>query len=103
MTLTTFSDSLISVIDDLEPGGSLEAKVSQLAESEIRRRLARYQLVDRRMRTKYGMSLKEFEEQGVVEKLGFTFEVESDHQDWDLAVDGIATMTERLKTLQMVQ
>ncbi|MCB0201210.1 MAG: hypothetical protein KDI03_14170 [Anaerolineae bacterium] len=52
MTLTTFSDRLISVIDDLEPGGSLEAKVSQLAESEIRRRLARYQLVDRRMRTK---------------------------------------------------
>ena len=49
------------------------------------------------------MSLKEFEEQGVVEKLGFTFEVESDHQDWDLAVDGIATMTKRLKTLQMVQ
>lgn len=100
MTFATISDRLISVINELETDGSLEAKVSQLARSEIQRRLARYQLVDRMMCAKYGMSLKEFEDQGIVEKLGYTFEVESDHQDWDLAVDGIATMEERLITLQ---
>jgi len=36
----------------------------------------------------------------MVKKLDYSFEVESDHQDWDLAVDGIQTMQRRLNELR---
>lgn len=95
-------DHLIQVIDALEPGDTLELKVTQLVEQELRRRLARYQLVDRLFRAKYGMSLAEFEAAEMVNKLGYSFEVESDHQDWDLAVDGIRSIQRQLDGLQNV-
>jgi len=72
----------------------------RLAEHEIRRRLARYQLTDHIFREKYGMSLGEFEAAETIKKLDYSFEVESDHQEWDLAVDGIQTMQRRLDELQ---
>lgn len=43
MDSISLSQRVLSVIDQLEPGDSLEAKVTRLAESELRRRLARYQ------------------------------------------------------------
>ncbi|MBC8446132.1 MAG: hypothetical protein H8D78_00130 [Chloroflexi bacterium] len=100
MQVTAISDKVIGVINELEPGETLEVKLTRLAEYEIRRRLARHQLTDRVFREKYGMSLEEFEANGMVKKLGYSFEVESDHQDWDLAVDGIKTMQRRLKELR---
>ena len=41
------------------------------------------------------MPLEEFEAGEVVARMVYSFEVEIDHQDWDLAVDGIRC-TERL-------
>lgn len=99
MQAVPISDRVIGVINELEQGETLEVKLARLAEHEIRRRLARYQLTDRLFREKYGMSLEEFEAQEMVRKLGYSFEVESDHQDWDLAVDGIRTMQRRLQEL----
>jgi hypothetical protein len=46
------------------------------------------------------MSLGEFEAAETIKKLDYSFEVESDHQEWDLAVDGIQTMQRRLDELQ---
>jgi hypothetical protein len=46
------------------------------------------------------MSLEQFEAQEMVKQFGYSFEVESDHQDWDLAVDGIRTMQRRLDDLR---
>ena len=80
------------MLDALELGVSLDTQVAHLAEHELRRRLARYQLTDRLFRQKYTMSLEEFERQRMVEQLEYSFEVESDHQDWDLAVDGIQSI-----------
>ena len=85
------SPNVLEVLDALEPGVSLDRQVAHLAEHELRRRLARYQLTDRLFRQKYNMSLEEFESQRMVEQLDYSFEVESDHQDWDLAIDGIQT------------
>jgi len=93
------SQRVLDVIDQLEPGDSLEAKVTRLVESELRRRLARYQLTDRQFQAKYGMSLAEFEARQIVEDRDFSFEVESDHQDWDLAVDGIRSTERQLAAL----
>mgnify|MGYP007072817253 CR=1 FL=1 len=45
------------------------------------------------------MSLAECEANAVVKAQGYSFEVESAHQDWDLAVDGIRTIERRLASL----
>ena len=95
----SISERLHHVLDQLEPGDSLEAKVTRLAESELRRRLARYQLTDHQFRAKYGMTLEEFEARGVMPERGYSYEVETDHQDWDLAVDGIRSTERQLMDL----
>jgi hypothetical protein len=100
MHMATISDRVFSVINDLEQGETLEAKLTCLAEYEVRRRLARYQLADRLFTRKYSMSLEQFETQEMVKKFGYSFDAESDHQDWDLAADGIQTMQRRLNDLR---
>ncbi len=74
--------------------------MARLAEQELRRRLARYQLSDRLFREKYGMTLEEFEAAEIVRQRGYSFEVENDHQDWDQAVDGIRTIESQLTALR---
>jgi hypothetical protein len=48
----------------------------------------------------FDSSLGEFEAAETIKKLNYSFEVESDHQEWDLAVDGIQTMQRQLDELQ---
>lgn len=94
------SNRLLNVLDLLEPGAAPKQQVARLAEQELRRRLARYQLSERLFRQKYGMSLEEFEAAEVIKTQGHSFEVENDHQDWDLAVDGIRTVERQLASLR---
>lgn len=94
------SNRLISVLNLLEPNIGPKQQVTRLAEQELRRRLARYQLSDRLFREKYGMTLEEFETAEIVKMRGYTFEVESDHQDWDQAIDGVRTIERQLAALQ---
>lgn len=88
MLQVEFSNRLLSVLNALEPGVTPKQQVARLAEQELRRRLARYQLTDCLLREKYGVTLDEFEAAEIVKARGYAFEVENDHQDWDLAVDG---------------
>ncbi|MBX3001936.1 MAG: hypothetical protein KF893_25655 [Caldilineaceae bacterium] len=100
MQTVTVPDSILDALDTLESGGTPEQKLTRLVQSELRRRLARYQLTDRLFRDKYGMTLEEFEAGERVAASGYTFEIESDHQDWDLAVDGIHTIQNQLARVQ---
>lgn len=100
MLQVEFSNRLVGILNALEPGVTPKQQVARLAEQELRRRLARYQLTDRLMREKYGMTLEEFEAAETVKSRGYSFEVENDHQDWDLAVDGIRTVERQLATLR---
>lgn len=100
MLQVEFSSRLVGILNALEPGVTPKQQVARLAEQELRRRLARYQLTDRLMREKYGMTLEEFEAAETVKARGYSFEVENDHQDWDLAVDGIRTVEHQLATLR---
>lgn len=100
MQTVAIPEQVLKALDTLESGDTSSQKLTQLVHSELRRRLARYQLTDRLFRAKYGMSLEEFEAQGLVAAANFNFEIESDHQDWDLAVDGIETIQNQLAQLQ---
>jgi hypothetical protein len=93
------SKPLLSVLNLLEPGAAPKQQVLRLAEQELRRRLARYQLSDRLFQEKYAMTLDEFEAAEIVKALDYSFAVENDHQDWDLAVDGIRTVERQLVSL----
>lgn len=46
------------------------------------------------------MSFNEFKENRIVEKEGYSFQVESDFWDWEMALDGIETVQDMLKTLK---
>lgn len=100
MQTVTLPDSVLDVLDTLESGSTPGQKLTRLVENELRRRLARYQLTDRLFQAKYGMTLDEFEAKKTVATAGYGFEIESDHQDWDLAIDGIQTIQSQLARVQ---
>ncbi|ADB58243.1 hypothetical protein [Archaeoglobus profundus] len=68
--------------------------------NELRRKLSEYILIDEMMRKKYGMSFEEFKAKNVVKEKGYSFEVESDYCDWELAIDGIKTIKEKIEKLE---
>ena len=100
MLQVELSNRLISALNLLEPDVAPRQQVARLAEQELRRRLARYQLSDRLFREKYGMTLEEFEAADIVRQHGYSFDVENDHQDWDQAIDGIHTINRQLTALR---
>jgi len=100
MGQVAISERVLGILDALTPDAPVETQIARLAEGELHRRLARYQLRDRLSRAKYGMPLAEFEARELVKQLDYSFEVESDHQDWDLAVDGIHTTERQLAALR---
>ena len=78
---------------------TLDQKIGELLAAEYRRRIARYNLTDRQLTSKYRMGYDEFERLAIVKQRGYTWEVESDAMAWETAVDGIETTTEQLRAL----
>jgi hypothetical protein len=66
-------------------------ELEEMLRRDYLRRLARYKLVDESLRNKYGMTFQEFDKENLVAKNGFSWEVESDAQEWEMAIDGIKT------------
>lgn len=85
----------------------VKKQIEQMTEEELRdvlrrdhlRRLTRYRMTDDFYRKKYGTTFEEFERSNIVEKQNYSFEVESDAQEWELAIDGIKTVEQKLKEL----
>ncbi len=67
--------------------------------NELRRRLAEYKLMDKVFHDRYKMDFDEFKHKQVVEESGHSFQVEEDYCDWELAIDGIKTISVQLKKL----
>jgi len=70
---------------------NIERAMAKLLYNEMRRKLIEYELLDRNFTKKYGMSFEKFREKKMIEKLGYTWEVEKDYQSWEIAKDGIET------------
>jgi len=100
-TTITVSDEIARHLDSLALGGDdVEDKLRALLEAEYRRRLTRYGATDQRLRDKYGMTFEEFERQYVVRERSYSWEVESDAMEWDLAMSGTRTMRRKLMQLR---
>ncbi len=63
--------------------------------NELRRRLAEYKLMDKTFRKRYKMDFGKFKQK----RVGHSFKVEEDYCDWELALDGIETISAELKKL----
>jgi len=47
------------------------------------------------------MTYEEFENENVVAKKNFSWEVESDAQEWEMAMDGISTCLRKLEEVKV--
>jgi len=85
----------------------VKKQIKEMTEDELKevlrrdyvRRLTRYRMTDDFYRKKYRMDFEIFQKKNIVKKQGYTFEVESDSQEWELATDGIKTVERKLKEL----
>ena len=73
----------------------------EMLRREYLRKLTRYRLTDEFLRKKYGMTYEEFEKENVVAKRDFSWEVESDAQEWEMAIDGINTCLRKLGVVKI--
>lgn len=94
------SEETASYLNDLVSEGDVDWKVRKVLQSEFARRLSRYKYTIRRFEKKYGMDFEEFKRKEMVKRLNYSFEVESDFCDWEMAIDGVETMESRLCRLR---
>ena len=76
-----------------------EGELRAVLQRDYLRRLTRYRITDDFYRNKYNMDFESFDKENIVEKQNYSFEVESDAQEWELAIDGIKTINRKLKEL----
>ncbi|MDW7776593.1 MAG: hypothetical protein SCH39_09725 [Methanosarcinales archaeon] len=59
--------------------------------------------MDQKLRDKYNMSFEDCKTKRIVEESGWSFEVEEDFCDWELALDGIETINDVQAPLHFVR
>ena len=92
--MMSISEEVVNITRKVISEENIEKGMAKLLYNETRRKLIEYELLDRNLAKKYGMSFDEFREKKMIEKLGYTWEVEKDYQNWEIARDGIETMEE---------
>ncbi|MFQ5685264.1 MAG: hypothetical protein ACE5GV_01255 [Candidatus Scalindua sp.] len=86
---------------------TLQKQIDEMSEDELKevlrrdfvRKLTGYRKTDDFYKKKYNMDFVSFQKANIVEKQNYTFEVESDAQEWELAIDGIETVKKKLKDI----
>ena len=91
---------MLSILEEIE--GILEERpvdrvIVNALINDLKRKLSEYILIDEMMKRKYGMSFEEFKKSNIVRERKYSFEVESDYCDWELAIDGIETIREKIR------
>ena len=101
MSEMILSESTLALLNAPGLGAQdVDSKVRYLLEAEYLRRLGRYHRTNSLLSEKYGMTFEEFTAQRVVKQQGYTWEVEKDAMDWEVAIDGMETMRARLLGLK---
>ncbi len=100
--MITISEEMVNITRRLVSEENIEKGMAKLLYNETRRKLIEYELLDRNLTKKYGMSFEEFREKKMIEKLGYTWEVEKDYQNWEIARDGIETMEEMIDKVRNI-
>ena len=77
-----------------------EKELKEVVLSEYERRIVLYKLTDERFKKKYGMKFPEFEKKNLVKEKGFSWEVEKDAMEWEHAVEGLASLQEKINKIE---
>ena len=77
-----------------------EKELKEVVLSEYERRIVLYKLTDERFKKKYGMNFSEFEKKNLVKEKGFSWEVEKDAMEWEHAVEGLASLQEKINKIE---
>ena len=100
--MISISEEMVNLTRKVISEENIERAMAKLLYNEMRRKLIEYELLDRNFTKKYGMSFEKFREKKVIEKLGYTWEVEKDYQSWEIAKDGIETMEEMIDKVRNI-
>ena len=107
MSEMMLSESTLALLQDPGLGTQdVDSKVRYLLEAEYLRRLGRYHRTNSLLSEKYGMTFEEFTAQRVVKQRGYTWEVEKDAMDWEVAlgeIEGARQALLELKNLRVQQ
>lgn len=76
-----------------------EESTIQLVINELHRRLAEYLLMEKTFQKRYKMDFEEFKQKKSAKESGYSFDIEEDYCNWELALDGIKTISAELKKL----
>ena len=76
-----------------------EDELTYLLKRDYLRRLTRYKMTDGYYRDKYKMDFESFESANIIQREKYSFEVESEAQEWELSIDGIKTVERKLREL----
>ena len=82
----------------LFPNRSLDDVLTELLLERAQKNLIKYQSLARQFETKYGRDFETFRQ--FVLHAEASFETEQDYFDWEMAVTGIADMTEEIERLK---
>jgi len=100
--MMSISEEMVNITRKVISEENIERGMAKLLYNETRRKLIEYELLDRNLTKKYGMGFEEFREKKMIEKLGYTWEVEKDYQNWEIARDGIETMEEMIDKVRNI-
>lgn len=101
MAVTALRDSTENLIREAIPGDAdLDTKVRQLLETEYLRRISSFRRTDSALQRKYGMTFDQFIADHMTQRLGYSWEVESDAMEWEIAVDGFESTAHKLTELR---
>jgi len=74
--MISISEEMVNLTRKVISEENIERAMAKLLYNEMRRKLIEYELLDRNFTKKYGMSFEKFREKKVIEKLGYTWEVD---------------------------
>jgi hypothetical protein len=98
----SISEEMVNITRKVISEENIERGMAKLLYNETRRKLIEYELLDRNLTKKYSISFEEFRERKMIEKLGYSWEVERDYQNWEIARDGIETMKEMIDKVRNI-
>ena len=100
--MISISEEMVNLTRKVISEENIERAMAKLLYNEMRRKLIEYALLDRNFTKKYGMNFEEFREKKMIEKFGYTWEVEKDYQSWEIAKDGIETTEEMIDKVRNI-
>ena len=79
--------------------GRPEDVLANALKKEVITKVVELENIVEKMEKKFGVSLEEFEEQNLLDKLGHTWEIEQDYYEWDRAVTELNKLKEIIGAL----